>query len=87
MVPEKKAAQIVWRMMAPTVSFEDFERHLTSQRRPEWNQAVSMIADAIREYAMEQFEECSTELDALAQVFERKFTGLEMTLALAQEAT
>ena len=48
MIPEHKAAQIVWRMMAPTVPFEHFERHLLKQRRPEWNQAVGMIADAIR---------------------------------------
>ena len=85
MIPEHKAAQIVWRMMAPTVPFEHFERHLTTQRRPEWNRAVSMIADAMREYAMEQFEDCSTELDALVQVFERRFTGLETALAFTKE--
>ena len=48
MIPEEKGALIVWRIMVPTVSFEEFERHLVSQRRPEWNQAVGMIADAIR---------------------------------------
>jgi hypothetical protein len=47
-IPEEKATLIVWRIMAPTMPFEEFERHLVSQRRPEWNQAVSMIADAIR---------------------------------------
>jgi hypothetical protein len=85
MIPEHKAAQIVWRMMAPTVPFEHFERHLLKQRRPEWNQAVSMIADAMREYAMEQFEECSTGLDELAQTLERRFTGLETALAFTKE--
>jgi hypothetical protein len=34
--------------MVPSVPFEDFERRLVSQRRPEWNEAVGMIADAIR---------------------------------------
>ena len=87
MIPEEKAALIVWRIMVPTVPFEEFERHLVSQRRPEWNQAVGMIADEMREYAMEQLDDCSTELDALAQVFERRFTSLETTLAFAQEAT
>jgi hypothetical protein len=48
MIPEEKAALIVWRIMVPSVPFEEFERHLVSQRRPEWNQAVGMIADAIR---------------------------------------
>jgi hypothetical protein len=48
MIPEEKAALIVWRIMVPSVPFEEFERHLLSQRRPEWNQAVGMIADAIR---------------------------------------
>ena len=48
MTPEEKAALIVWRIMVPTVPFEEFEGHLLKQRRPEWNQAVGMIADAIR---------------------------------------
>jgi hypothetical protein len=48
MIPEEKAALIVWRIMVPSVPFEEFERHLLKQRRPEWNQAVGMIADAIR---------------------------------------
>jgi hypothetical protein len=48
MIPEEKAALIVWRIMAPSVPFEEFERHLVSQRRPEWNQTVGMIADVIR---------------------------------------
>jgi len=48
MIPEEKAALIVWRIMVPSVPFEKFERHLLRQRRPEWNQAMGMIADAIR---------------------------------------
>jgi hypothetical protein len=48
MTPEEKAALIVWRIMVPSVPFEEFERLLVSQRRLEWNQAVGMIADAIR---------------------------------------
>jgi hypothetical protein len=49
MIPEEKAALIVWRIMVPSVPFEEFERRLVSQPRPEWNQAVGMIADAIRD--------------------------------------
>jgi hypothetical protein len=48
MIPEEKAALIVWRIMVPSVPFEEFECHLLRQRRPAWNQAVGMIADAIR---------------------------------------
>ena len=48
MIPEEKAALIVWRIMVPSVPFEEFERQLLSQKQPEWNQAVGMIADAIR---------------------------------------
>jgi hypothetical protein len=47
-IPEEKAALIVWRMMVPSVPFEEFERQLLSQKQPEWNQAVGMVADAIR---------------------------------------
>ena len=47
-MPEDKAAYIVWRLMVPSVPFEEFQRHLVAQRRPEWNRAVRMIADAIR---------------------------------------
>ena len=35
MIPEEKAVLIVWRIMVPTVPFEEFERHLVSQRWPE----------------------------------------------------
>ena len=28
MIPEEKAALIVWRIMVPSVPFEEFERHL-----------------------------------------------------------
>jgi hypothetical protein len=48
MIPEEKAALIVWRIMVPSVPFEEFEHQLLSQRRSEWNQAAGMIADAIR---------------------------------------
>ena len=48
MIPEEKAALIIWRIMVPTLPFGESERHLLKQRRPEWNQAVGMIADAIR---------------------------------------
>jgi hypothetical protein len=48
MIPEEKAALIVWRIMAPSVPLEEFERHLLSQKQPEWNQAVGLVADAIR---------------------------------------
>ena len=48
MIPEEKAALIVWRIMVPSVPFEEFERRLLNQKQPEWNQTVGMIANAIR---------------------------------------
>ena len=83
MIPEEKSALIVWRIMVPSVPFEEFERHLLKQRRPEWNQAVGMIADAMREYAQEQFRECSTGLDALAEQLDGRQAGLESELEMA----
>jgi hypothetical protein len=47
-IPEEKAALIVWRIMVPSVPFGEFEHCLVSQCRPEWNQAVGMVAAAIR---------------------------------------
>jgi len=44
-IPEEKAALIVWRIMVPSVPFEEFERHLLKQRRPEWNQAANALAN------------------------------------------
>jgi hypothetical protein len=63
MISEEKAALIVWRIMVPSVPFEEFERHLLNQKWPEWNQAVGMIADAIhgsrpgRELCLQQTRE------------------------------
>jgi hypothetical protein len=48
MIPEEEAALIFWRIMVPSVPFGEFKRHLLSQKRPEWNQAVGLVADAIR---------------------------------------
>jgi len=82
MIPEHKAAHIVWRIVAPTVTYDDFEDHLINNRRPEWNQAVSAIADAMREYAQEQIEECSAGPDVLVGLADDRLTGLESTLGL-----
>jgi hypothetical protein len=34
---------------APSLSFEEFEHHLVSQQRPEWNRVVPSVADQNRE--------------------------------------
>jgi len=49
MMPEDRAVEIVWRLFAPTVQIEWFQEYLVRQTRPEWNRAVELIADAIRE--------------------------------------
>jgi hypothetical protein len=43
-IPEEKAALIVWRITVPSVPFEEFERHLVSQHRLEWSQAMGVAA-------------------------------------------
>ena len=53
MMAEDRAARIVHRLLSPHSSWEQFERILLSQQRPDWNQAVGLIADAIRETVQE----------------------------------
>jgi hypothetical protein len=78
-IPEEKAALIVWRILVPSMLFEDFERHLLKQRRPEWNQAVGMIADAIRgsqpgrELCLQQARE---EYERELAIFENQYARL-----------
>ena len=50
MMPEDRAARVAHRSLSPQSSWEQFERMLLSQQRPCWNQAVGLIADAIREF-------------------------------------
>ena len=40
MMPEDRAARIVHRLLSPHSSWEQFERILVSQQRPDWNRAV-----------------------------------------------
>lgn len=49
MIIEERAARVVFRIFAPPISFEAFGRVLTASQRPEWNEAVRLIADAIRD--------------------------------------
>ena len=49
MIPEDRAAKIVHRLLSPQSSFEQFERILVTQQRPDWNRAVAYVADEIRE--------------------------------------
>ena len=83
MIPEEKAALIAWRIMVPSVPFEEFERHLLSQKQPEWNQAVGMIADAIRGSRPGR-ELC---LQQAREEYERALTMFEIQYAqVAEEA-
>jgi len=50
-MPEDRAVRILWRLLAPSTMLEDFAHHLEMGHRPEWNQAVWQIADAMRDYA------------------------------------
>ena len=85
MIPENRAARLVWRILSPQSSWGQFEAVLLAQQRPDWNQAVSLIADEIREYAEAVFQE-RTESLALAQTanmidqLDRQLAGLEAGL-------
>jgi hypothetical protein len=82
-IPEEKAALIVWRIMVPSVPFEEFECHLVGQCWPEWNRAVGMIADAIRG-SRPGHELC---LQQTREEYERELTMFETQYArVAEEA-
>jgi hypothetical protein len=57
MMPEDRAARVAHRILSPQSSWEQFERILVSQQRLGWNQAVRLIADAIRE-AVQEVKQC-----------------------------
>ena len=57
MMPEDRATRVVHRILSPQNSWEQFERILVNQQRSDWNQAVGLIADAIRE-AMQEVRQC-----------------------------
>jgi hypothetical protein len=57
MMPEHRATRIAHRILSPQSSWEQFERTRVSQQRPGWNQAVGLIADAIRE-AVQAVKQC-----------------------------
>jgi hypothetical protein len=50
------------------VSFEAFERHLLTQKQPEWNRAVGFVADEIRE-VVEEARAPSYEVPSLARQY------------------
>ena len=68
MIPEERTVRIIWRLIALSVAFEDFERHLLRQKRPEWNQAVAFVTDEIRD-AVEEARAPSYEAPSLAGLY------------------
>lgn len=48
MMPEDRAARVAHCILSPQSSWEEFERMLLSQQRPDWNQAGVLNVDAIR---------------------------------------
>jgi hypothetical protein len=57
MMAEDRAARIVHRLLSPHSSWEQFERMLVSQQRPDWNRVVGLIAGAIREAVLAQMKQ------------------------------
>ena len=76
MMSEERAAIVAWQLLAPGASIERFREQLGSQKKPEWNKAVGLIADAIRDAEIE------------ARVVTREIVEVECSLAmdLAKEA-
>ena len=54
MIPEEKAALIVWRMMVPSVPLERLDLGIVSQHRSECSGSVDFAADAIREAVVKE---------------------------------
>jgi len=48
-IPEDRAARVVWQIFGKGLSWTEFRAVLDRHRNPEWNRAVRLIADAIRE--------------------------------------
>ena len=63
MTAEERAARVAHRFLSPTDSYELFCRLLEDQRRPMWNKAVALIADAIR-------DACKGERERIAEIVE-----------------
>ena len=57
MRPDDRAARIAHRILSPQSSWGQSERMLVGQQRPDWNQAVGLIADAIRE-SLQEVKQC-----------------------------
>ena len=53
MMPEERAALVAWQLLAPATSIERFKGQLEQQAHPEWNRAVRLISDAIRDAEVE----------------------------------
>jgi len=82
MMPEERAALVAWQLLAPGASIERFKGQLEQQTRPEWNRAVRLIADAIRDAEVEVREAAR---EAIEGWREREYS-LEADLAKEADA-
>ena len=82
MMPEERAALVAWQLLAPGASIERFKGQLEQQTRPEWNRAVRLISDAIRDAEVEVREAAR---EAIEGWREREYS-LEADLAKEADA-
>ena len=82
MMPEERAALVAWQLLAPGASIGRFKGQLDQQAHPEWNRAVRLISDAIRDAEVEVREAVR---EAIEGYREREYS-LEADLAKEADA-
>ena len=69
LMPEDRAAVVVWQLFGGSTSLERFKDCLETQAKPEWSRAVRLIADAIREAVSAEREEMLLEVPAFQEPY------------------
>jgi len=82
MMPEERAAIVAWQLLAPATPIERFKGQLEQQTHPEWNRAICLISDAIRDAEAEVREAAR---EAIEGWREREYS-LEADLAKEADA-
>jgi len=80
MIPEERAARIVYRLLNPPCQYERFTSMLEAQHRLDWNEAVAFIADQIREAVEDAILARAEESAALMNLLGQELEGLRQDL-------
>jgi len=82
MMPEERAALVAWQLLAPGASIERFKCQLEQQTHPDWNRAVRLIADTIRDAEVEVREAAREAIEG----YREREDSLEADLAKEADA-